>query len=178
VIGDCEGTLVKKETSGLQVLKELTDLRVCPAPLVNQGHLGTLVEKDPQDTREKGAQEVPLGNKVLPETTETMDPWVAWALKEERVSEASRDRKAPRELLVKEESLVTKDRGVVLAHWVDTEHVENAGSLGTRAKLVDREPRDSGVCRENQGRREHRGPKEREARQVEEEIRVCLEGVV
>ena len=55
-----------------------------PGPPESQDHQGTLAEKGPRDTREKGAQGEALGNRVLPETAEMTGIKVALVLKERR----------------------------------------------------------------------------------------------
>lgn len=139
-----------------RVQKDRTDLLVFPAPLVNPDPQGALAVKDPKDTKERGVQQGPQGNKAIPETAEMMGIKAVLVLKEERALEGSRDRKAYKAPLGNRETQGMLDHEGALEDRVNMELQEGEDSLGTKANLVDRVP--LGFV-DNREKREQREPK-------------------
>lgn len=99
------------------------------------------------------------------------------ALKEDRESEASRERRASRDLSGSGETLVMQDQEEAPEDRVNTEHPGDAGSLGTKANLADRALLELEVSREKQEQRDHKAPQDQWDHQVKKEIRDFQEGL-
>lgn len=138
---------------------------------------GFLVVRGPRDFREKEALEDPEGKRVKLETVAMMAFKEVPGSKEERVTEVSRDQRAPKELLANREVRVMLDREEAMEDRVSMELAENEESLGTTANLVDRGFQGFAGCREKLGQRVSRVQSDQEGEMDSREIRDFLESV-